>query len=205
MWLLWMDIAAWQHRIRRLGGFGLIVVGILDNSVVPMPGSMDALTIVLSARNGNWWPAYVVTAVVGSMLGAYITYRMASKGGKETLEKKIGKKRAEQVYGKFQRGGFATVFVGCMLPPPFPLVPVIMAAGAMQYPAKKFLGAVAAGRGIRYTAAAYIGHRYGTGIIGFFSHYRRPLLYAVVSLAVVAGMGAAVYFGWYRRRAAAVS
>jgi len=39
----------------QLGGPGLILVGLADNSLVPLPGSMDALTIVLSASHKGLW------------------------------------------------------------------------------------------------------------------------------------------------------
>ena len=34
----------------QLGGLGLIPLGFLDNSSIPLPGIMDVATIVLSAR-----------------------------------------------------------------------------------------------------------------------------------------------------------
>ena len=37
--------------VRRLGGPGLVLLGFADNSVVPLPGSMDVLTIWLAARH----------------------------------------------------------------------------------------------------------------------------------------------------------
>ena len=39
-----------RHWIYTLGGLGFIPLGLLDNSVIPLPGSMDVLTIFLSAR-----------------------------------------------------------------------------------------------------------------------------------------------------------
>jgi hypothetical protein len=36
-----------RHWIYQLGGVGLIPLGLLDSSVVPIPGSMDVLTIIL--------------------------------------------------------------------------------------------------------------------------------------------------------------
>ncbi len=200
MWLLWIAFEDWKGWLHNLGGFGLILLGLLDNSVVPLPGSMDALTIFLSASNRSWWPLYAVLATMGSLLGAYLTYKVASKGGRQTLQKKIGRERSEQVYRKFEKGGFLTVFIACLLPPPFPLVTVIMAAGALQYPERKFLGAVAAARGIRYLVVAYVGHRYGESIIGFFSQYERPVLYALIALAVLGAAAAVLYFAWYRPR-----
>lgn len=195
--LVAFSLMSWLHR---LGGPGLILLGIADNSLVPLPGSMDVFTIILASAHRDWWPYYGFMATVGAVLGGYITYRLAEKGGEETLEKKVGKQRAEKVYKRFEKEGFQTVVIGAVLPPPFPIVPFLMAAGVLQYPRKKFLGALALGRGVRYFAVAYLGHIYGKAIIGFFAEYEQPVLYALLSLAVVGSIAAIWYFKSYRPR-----
>lgn len=187
----------WLHR---LGGPGLILLGVADNSIVPLPGSMDVFVILLSAREPAWWPYYGFMGTVGAVLGGYITYRLAEKGGEETLEKKIGKQRAQKVYKRFEKHGFATVSIGAILPPPVPIVPFLMAAGVLRYPTKKFLFALSVGRGIRFFAVAYLGHIYGEAIIGWLSQYYKPLLYALIGLGIAGGITAFVYFKWYRPR-----
>ncbi|MFB3916913.1 MAG: YqaA family protein [Terriglobales bacterium] len=189
--------AVWNW-VHRLGGIGLILLGLADNSAIPLPGSMDVFTIVLSAHKREWWPYYAAMATIGSVLGGYLTYRLAAKGGHKELEKKIGKKRAEKVYKKFEKRGGLSVFVGAILPPPVPIVPFLMAAGVLQYPRKKFLTALSAGRGVRYFADAYVAHIYGAAIIGFFSQYYKPLLYALLGLAVLGAIAALLFFKWYR-------
>lgn len=184
--------------LQRLGGPGLILLGVLDNSAIPLPGSMDLLVILLSAHHPQWWTYYALMGTIGAIIGGYLTYRLAEKGGEETLEKKVGKRRAEKVYSRFKKHGFATVAVGAMLPPPFPIVPFLLAAGALKYPRKNFLAALAVGRAIRFTAIAYLAHRYGKGIIGWVSRYYHPLLYTLITLAVLGGIAALVYFKWYR-------
>ncbi len=186
--------------ILRVGGPGLIVIGLLDNSVVPLPGSMDVCVILLTAHHREWWPLYGAFATAGAVIGGFVTYRLAQKGGKEGLEKKVGKRRSEKVYRKFEKGGFSTIVLGSILPPPFPLVPVLMAAGVMQYPRKQFLTALTVGRAIRYFAIAYLGGVYGTDIVGWFSRYYKPLLYVLIALGVIGGMAALFYFKWYRPR-----
>jgi membrane protein YqaA with SNARE-associated domain len=191
--------AVW-HWLHRLGGPGLVLLGVLDSSVIPLPGSMDVFTIVLSAHNRPWWPYYGFFATLGAVIGGYLTYRLAEKGGEETLEKKIGKSRAEKVYKKFEKQGSFWVFIGSILPPPFPIVPFLMAAGVLQFPKKKFLAALAAGRGARFFADAYVAHVYGKVIIKWLDHYRQPLLYTAIALGVAAGLGALVFFKWYLPR-----
>jgi len=189
--------------IHRLGGPGLILLGIADNTpFVSVPaGGMEVFIILLAAHRHEWWPYYALMATVGEVLGGYWTYGLAKKGGQQTLEKKVGKPRAEGIYKRFEKHGFLTVFTGSILPPPFPFTPVLMAAGIMQYPRERFFSALAAGRSVRYFAVAYLGSIYGRRVIGFFSRYYRPTLYLLIALAVMAGIGALIYFKWYRPRA----
>lgn len=184
--------------IHRLGGPGLILLGIVDNSAIPIPGGMDIFVILLAAHRREWWLYYAFMAVVGAVLGGYLTYRLAEKGGEETLEKKIGKNRAQKVYDKFKKRGFATIAVSAVLPPPFPMVPVLMAAGVLQYPRKKFLGALSTGRAVRFLVVAFLGRTYGTAIVSSLRVYYKPVLYALISMAVLGGMAALVYLKWYR-------
>src|SRR5215467_12291287 len=143
--------------IRHLGGPGLIVLGLADNSIIPLPGSMDVLTIWLTVHHRSLWFYYAGMATAGAILGGYLTYRLARAGGKETLERKVGKPRAAKVYKRFEKWGFASIAIPALLPPPVPIVPFLIAAGALQYSRKKFIGALLLGRGIRYGILAYLG------------------------------------------------
>jgi membrane protein DedA with SNARE-associated domain len=187
----------WLHR---LGGPGLILLGVIDNSAIPLPGSMDAFVILLTAHHRAWWPYYAFMAVVGAVVGGYLTYGLAEKGGEETLEKKIGKPRAEKVYQRFKKHGFGTIVLGAILPPPFPVVPFLLAAGALQYPKKNFVAALATGRAIRYFGEAYLGHIYGVQIVSWLSRYYKPVLYTLIGLAVLGAIAGVWYFKWYRPR-----
>jgi membrane protein YqaA with SNARE-associated domain len=187
----------WKWLI-GLGGPGLIVLGLVDNSAIPLPGSMDVLVVVLSAHHRSWWPYYAIMAVIGATIGGYLTYRLAEKGGEGTLEKKVGKRRAEKVYSRFKKHGFATIVVGAILPPPFPVVPFLLAAGALHYPKRNFLAALATGRAVRYFGLAYLGHRYGVHIVHWLNRYYQPILYTLITLAVVGGLAALWYFKSYR-------
>src|ERR1700728_5016154 len=78
-----------RHWFLTLGGPRLILLGLIDSSVIPVPGSMDAMTIVLSAHQRTWWPYYAVMAAVGSVVGAYATYRLGGNRGGEGREEKV--------------------------------------------------------------------------------------------------------------------
>ena len=176
------------RRLHRMGGPGLILLGIADSSVIPLTGSLDVLTIYLAARHREPWPYYALMATIGAVAGGYITYALARKGGKQAIERKLSKRRADKVYERFERWGFGAVVVPAILPPPFPLVPFLLAAGAMQYSRKKFLAALTLGRGLRFTILAGVGAVYGRHITRFFSQYYKPALALLVGLAIIGGI-----------------
>lgn len=171
--------------ILRLGGPGLIFLGVVDNSVVPLTGSMDVLTIWLAAGHRDVWPYYAFMATIGAVIGGYITYALGRKGGKEAIERKLRKDKAEKLLKRFDRWGFWSVAVGALLPPPFPLVPVLLAAGALQYSRKKFLAALTLGRSIRYCLVAGIGSLYAGPITSFFARYYKPTALVLGGIAAV--------------------
>jgi len=196
-----LALSLW-HGLRRLRSLGLVIVGIADSSLIPMPGSTDVLTIWLAATEREYWPFYAAMATLGALIGGYLTYELARRGGKEALERRKARKRAEKLYRSFERWGFGAVAVPAMLPPPFPIVPFLLAAGALQYPRKKFLSALALGRGIRFTVIAALGAHYGDAIAGFFAKYYTPALIVLIALAVAGAALALIEYLRYRSRTA---
>ncbi|HVB36009.1 MAG TPA: VTT domain-containing protein [Candidatus Acidoferrales bacterium] len=200
-----------QPRIRRtlsiwfihLGGPGLILLGLLDNSVIPLPGSMDALTIVLAAHQRQWWIYYAAMATIGAVLGGYVTFRLARKQGKDLLQRKIKHGWMKKVHDLFQKWGWGAIAIPAVLPPPVPMVPFLVVAGATNYPTKKFLAALSVGRAVRYTALAYLATVYGRQILRLFSQYGFPILYVLIGLAAVSA--SITIIGHYREKAASGS
>src|SRR5258706_14579096 len=88
------NVMAW---VLHLGGIGLIPLGLLDNSVVPLPGSMDVATILLAARDKQLWFYYSAMATVGSVIGGFLTYRITRKRGEEALIKRFSEDRVQKV------------------------------------------------------------------------------------------------------------
>jgi membrane protein YqaA with SNARE-associated domain len=185
---------------QRLGIFAFIIVGLLDQSVIPLPGSMDALVIFYVASRPELWWYYAILGTIGTTVGGFVTYRIAKKGGKEALEKKISKRRAEKAYKVFDKWGFWSIFVGAILPPPVPIVPFLAAAGVMQYPKRWFLSAYALGRIIRFSIVALITKEYGKSIFGFFSRYYKPALYTLIALCIVGGIFGIRFYLQLRRK-----
>jgi len=190
---------SFRRWIFHLGGLGFIPLGLLDSSVIPLPGSMDVLTLVLSARKPELWLYYALMATAGSVMGGFITYRLARKGGKETLERKFPARKLEKVYKIFGRWGFGAIAVVAVLPPPAPLVIFMLAAGAMQYSVKKFLLALTLGRTIRYSLLAFLAARYGRHVMTLFSRHAHAVLIVVVVL-IVAAVAALIFILTSKRK-----
>jgi membrane protein YqaA with SNARE-associated domain len=178
-----------RHWFITLGGPGLILLGLLDSSIIPIPGSMDAMTIVLSAHQRTWWPYYAVMATIGSVVGAYITYRLARKQGDRALHARLSQRNAKLVTETFEKWGFGAIALPALLPPPMPMVPFVLAAGALQYSPKKFLTAMTVGRILRYCILAYLGARYGRKIFAVVLAHGEVTLAVTIGLAVVVALG----------------
>jgi len=189
--------------LQHLRSEGLIIVGIADNSIIPMPGSMDVLTIYLAASRPNLWLFYAAMATVGALVGGYITYAIACRGGREAMQRRLRKKQVEKITRTFEHWGFWAVAVPAVLPPPFPMVPFLIAAGALQFPRGRFVGSLLLGRGVRFLLLAGLGARFGDAITGFFSQYYKPALAILIGLAVAAGILALVEYRRHKRERSA--
>jgi len=183
---------SFRRWVFHLGALGFIPLGLLDSSVIPIPGSMDVLILVLSARTPNLWLYYALMATIGSVLGGLLTYRLARKGGKETLERKFPARTLEKVYSIFRRWGFGAIVIVALLPPPAPMVAFMLAAGAMQYSVKKFLFALTLGRIVRYSLLALLAARYGRHVLTIISQHGHPVVIAVIAL-IAAGIAALIF------------
>jgi membrane protein DedA with SNARE-associated domain len=187
--------------LRHWGGPGLIGLGIVDSSFLPIPGGMDLVTAVLAAGNHTLWWYYALMSTMGSVAGGYLTYRIAREGGKEALEQRIPKGKIERVEQAFEKWGFGTVFVAAIMPPPFPTVPFLAGAGALKYPVKQFMTALASARAIRFTVLAYLASLYGHRFLNLLKNAHLSLSVILVMVCALVGIGVAAYLIWrYRSR-----
>ncbi len=192
-------VPGWK-LLRSLGGVGLALLGILDSSAIPTFGSLDALTAILAAKNHDLWVYYAAASTSGSVIGAYITYRMSVQASEHWLVKRIGKKRSGQVQDVLKRWGFGAVFGACIAPPPFPTSAFFVAAGALQYPAARFVAAVVSGRALRYAVIGFLSAKYSRAILRFLRHARGMQNETVLIGIILAAVGISAVVIWLRKR-----
>jgi TRAP-type C4-dicarboxylate transport system permease small subunit len=79
--LIMMSDAAWKW-IHRLGGPGLILLGLSDNTpfISAPPGSVDVCVILLAAHQPQWWAYFALMTTLGEVLGGY-RYRFSAQYG----------------------------------------------------------------------------------------------------------------------------
>jgi membrane protein YqaA with SNARE-associated domain len=167
--------------LRRWGGPGLFLIGIIDSSFIPTLGSLDIFNAVLSAHHHDLWWYYAMMSTAGSVAGAYLMYRLASSAGTGWLQKRMGAARVARVDRILEKYGATAVVIAVIAPPPFPTSPFFVAAGALKFPLRKYLIAVITGRAFRYSLVAWIASHYSRGIIRVLRH---PQQYAPVTISI---------------------
>src|SRR5271165_846547 len=156
--------------LRHLGALGLFFVAILDGSPIPTFGGPDILTAVLSATHRDPWYEYAATATAGSVIGAYITFRIARQAGSAYLDKKFKKSKLSKFLKLFKKWGTGTLAASTAIPLPSPTSMFFAAAGASDYPRGKFLLVVAASRTARYVGIALLAAHYGRHFLRVLRH-----------------------------------
>jgi membrane protein YqaA with SNARE-associated domain len=174
------------------GAGGLFVLAVFDSSPIPTFSGPDILTVILAASRRDLWWLYAVAATTGSVLGAYLTFRIARRAGQAYIDKKYKKGKVSKVLQVYRRWGAVALFASCAIPFPTPTGILFAAAGVSRVPPTRFLGIVFAGRALRYTAVAFLAELYGRTITRVLRHPGQYWGWFVVIVLIVAALVAAV-------------
>ena len=174
--------------------WGVILLGVVDSSMLFfMPYGIDALVIILAARNQQWFWVYPLLATVGSVGGAAITFWIGRKVGEVGLERFVAKPRLERIRRRVNRSGATpavALAIPAIMPPPFPLTPFILTCGALKVDALRFFSIFAAMRLVRFGVEAVLATIYGRGILRILESDTFQLV--IAGFIVVALIGTAV-------------
>jgi len=176
---------------RHLGALGLFFLAILDSSPLPTFGGTDILTAILAASQRNPWYEYAAVATAGSVIGAYLTFRIARKAGLACLHSRFGNRKLDAILSFFQKWGTGGLAVSTAVPFPFPTSVFFAAAGASNYGAGRFLTVVTICRAARYGIIAIIADHYGRHFIRVLRHpvqyWGWLLLFAALLFSLITG------------------
>ena len=156
--------------LRHLGAAGLFFLSILDSSPIPTFGGPDILTAVLAASHRPLWYEFAASATAGSVLGAYLTFRLPRTAGSAYLDKKFKKGKLGKFLTVFKHWATGTLIASAAIPLPTPTSMFFAAAGAGDYPLGRFLTIVAFSRAARYFGIAFIAGHYGRHFLRVLRH-----------------------------------
>ena len=128
------------------------------------------MIIVLAAQHANLF-LLVLLATAGSALGGYVSYQVGHSGGMAFLEKHVPPRIFNRIRDWMENHAILSVALPAILPPPMPLSPFVLAAGALNMSRNKFLITFTISRCVRHAIAAWLGIHYGRHIIRLWNHF----------------------------------
>jgi membrane protein YqaA with SNARE-associated domain len=183
----------------KLGGFGLLILGILDSSFLVAPLGNDLLVIAMTARSHSVTRMlyFALMSSAGSVLGVVLVDLVVRRLGEAGLEKYLSPKRVAYVRAKVRKNAAWALAVASLAPPPFPFTPIIIATSALQYPREKMYTVVGLFRMVRFTGLGVLALLFGRRILRWFSN---PIVEGFfVGLLVLAILASAFSIrGWIR-------
>jgi membrane protein YqaA with SNARE-associated domain len=166
------------HYLVSFGPFGLLAIAFLDSVMIPMPGGVDAVLLLLSAARPSWVLVYVAAATIGSTAGCVVLYYISRRAGHRAL-KRFSEAKQKRVKDLIDRYDVLSVLVASLLPPPFPFKLFVVSAGVFRLNPVRLAIAVAGGRVVRYLLLGYLAARYGEHAKEILSRY-----YPVIGLGL---------------------
>lgn len=180
-----------------LGGPGLFLLSFLDSSFLSFPEVTDILIIVLVTKHPERFLWYTVLPTIGSVMGCYVLYALARRGGEAFLRKRMHERHVEKAFAVFRKYGLLAVAIPAILPPPVPLKMFVLAAGAARVKPFDFLVAVTIGRGVRYFGEGVLALWYGQWAIDLLNQHGRTISLWMAGILTVLVL---VYLWWTKRR-----
>lgn len=189
------------HWMTHLGALGLLAVAAIDASPIPLaiPGSTDLLLLLLVSHRGNPF-LLAAAAIAGSGVGAYTSWVTGKKGGKALLQRSVSPRLHDRVEHWINRHSFLAVFLPAVLPPPIPLMPFLIAGGALGVSLRRFLVAFNLGRAVRYGLVAWAGVVYGRKVVRWWTRTLAGWSTVILWAFILTLVGGILYGIWQYRR-----
>ena len=180
--------------LKPLGAWGVFGIAAIDGSSIGLP--VDAVVGGYVWANHARLLLYVLMAAVGSTVGSIVVYVIGYKGGEELLRKRISAEKFEKIHSAFEKHPFWSLMFPAMLPPPVPFKAFALAAAVSEMKFTHYLGAIFAGRFLRFLLISLLVLKFGPDFLRIFGIAFRQHFYWVLMILVVGALGA-----WMRWRA----
>jgi membrane protein DedA with SNARE-associated domain len=172
---------------------GLVGLPALDSSGFFSP-RMDVEAAILILRRHSeivWLLPFLATA--GSLIGAAMAFWIGRKIGNNGLERWISPGVLESVRREVRHKGAVALVLPALLPPPFPLLPFVLASGALSVSATRFFVMFAGLRLVRFSILTALAWFYGRQILTMFQTGIFQTVMAVFVVLIVVGTSTIIY------------
>ena len=153
------------------------------------------MIVLFAARHANVI-LLVLAATAGSAFGGLFSHMVGKAGGMAFLEAHVPRRILAPVNRWMQTHALLAVALPAILPPPMPLSPFVLAAGALHMSRRRFMVAFTASRFVRHAIAAWLGLRYGHHVLDWWgsidARYGEPVLIALWTF-IFGGTGFALW------------
>jgi membrane protein YqaA with SNARE-associated domain len=188
------------HLLFSLGVVGLFLVSIVDSSFVPLPvpGVTDIMLVLYAAQHQDPW-LLLLAATAGSAIGGWASYKVGQSGGMAFIEKRTPRRVFRRVTRWMESHATLAVAVPAILPPPMPLSPFVLAAGALRMSLRKFMIAFTTSRLLRHAIAIWLGIRYGKQVLVLWNRFTAQyglLILVTLWTAILLSVGFAFWQLW---------
>ena len=176
---------AWIWGLLKLFGvWGVFVIAFADSALFGMP--VDAIVATYVYQDRKRLLLYVILASLGSALGSIPLYILGYLGGEKVLRKRISEQRFLRIHRSFEHHEFWALMFPGMLPPPTPFKAFVLGAAVFEMRFSHFLGAIFAGRFVRFLLLALLTLWFGPRIVelagGIFRQHFYWLLGAIMGV-----------------------
>lgn len=185
-------------QAQHMGAAGLALVAFLDSSFLSLPEVADLLLLVLIKQHPDRWLLYAAMTTAGSVIGCYVIYELAKKGGEAFLRKRFHERHVDRGLRAFRKYGVLAIIVPSLMPPPMPFKIFILLAGVAEVRTVTFVLAIATGRGLRYFGEGLVFYLYGDRAWNYLTAHFKTISYVAAALVAVGGV---IYALRRRRRA----
>lgn len=182
-------LVAWiQAFALGIGGPGLFIIAFLDSSILSLPEINDILIVSMVMQHPERLVFYAAMATLGSIAGCLLLYWLGYKGGEAFLRRRVSAQRVDRGLALFRKYGVVAIFVPAILPPPAPFKIFVLLAGVSRVNLWTFVGAIAAGRGVRYFGEGLLAIWYGEETIAFLERHGLTITIVIAIVGAMAGV-----------------
>jgi len=182
-----------------LGGPGLFLIAFLDSSFLSLPEINDILIVWMVTQRKELMAYYATLATLGSVVGCYVIYVMAKKGGDALLRRRFRGASLDRAMSMYQRFGVFALMVPALLPPPAPFKLFVLLAGVTAVRPLHFVVAIALARGLRYYLLGLLAIYFGDYALDLLRRYGTEIGLWLAG-ALVVGVAVYVFLKKSRRR-----